>query len=638
MIPKASQRGGGQQLATHLLNEFDNDRVEVAHVRGAIARDLHGAFAEWRAISRATQCRKYLYSLSLNPDPKQGPLSRAQYLDFIDRAEKRLGLGDQPRAVVFHVKYGREHCHVVWSRINESSMKAVQLSHDHQNLRTVAREFARAHDLRLPKGMEQDRGTERYKERQKVENLLEQQQEERSGVTKAERIASITAAWRATGDGRTFVAALERQGYLLARGDARAYVVVDRAGEIHSLARQIEGARARDVKDRLSAYPIAKVPDARRAQAFLREKRQREQALRMNEGAAEPRRSPMERRQDLAQRHARRRAGLDAQKEVLEKEHEAERLLLQSAQTRDAAVVQHARAQAKPGRTLAFLMRITGIGRLVERHRQRQDAVRDAEHERQRDKLERRHHRERVDFRHREHALESVEARECRSLETRIRRESFQRATGRDRNRGRAIERDERPPPRHAPEATPPHTATKPATHPASVRETLTHRFTVAAGWCRGALSAIFNGRAPSISGSRYQAAPHQNTSALSAIFRACVDPWPCLPPGTDARDARAAEVVGDDASPIDRRRLAHAFSNPQSAAESPRGLADTRSAMRRAFEEAATADDTAERERARCDLLDTFRRSARPEPAPGRVRRGGRQPDRGPRMPDIGL
>ena len=44
MIPFASQRGGGQDLATHLMNEHDNEFMELAQVRGAVAHDLHGAF------------------------------------------------------------------------------------------------------------------------------------------------------------------------------------------------------------------------------------------------------------------------------------------------------------------------------------------------------------------------------------------------------------------------------------------------------------------------------------------------------------------------------------------------------------------------------------------------------------------
>jgi hypothetical protein len=86
MIPKASQRGEGQDLATHLQNAFDNEYVEIADLRGAVARDLHGAFAEWEVCAHAmTGCRNYLYSLSVNPDPAQGQLTRAQYLDYVDR-------------------------------------------------------------------------------------------------------------------------------------------------------------------------------------------------------------------------------------------------------------------------------------------------------------------------------------------------------------------------------------------------------------------------------------------------------------------------------------------------------------------------------------------------------------------------
>jgi hypothetical protein len=48
MIPFVSQRGSGQDLATHFLNAYDNELAEVADLRGAIAGDLHGAFKEWQ--------------------------------------------------------------------------------------------------------------------------------------------------------------------------------------------------------------------------------------------------------------------------------------------------------------------------------------------------------------------------------------------------------------------------------------------------------------------------------------------------------------------------------------------------------------------------------------------------------------
>jgi hypothetical protein len=156
MILKGNPRDGGQKLATQLLNADNNQRIEILELRGAIADDLHGAFEEWEAYSMATHCFKYLYSLSINPDPTQGSLTRVQYFDLIERAEKKLGLSAQPRAVVFHVhRDGREHCHVVWSRIDMRSakIKAIDIAYDRFKLMGVTQEFARDYGLTLPAGM-----------------------------------------------------------------------------------------------------------------------------------------------------------------------------------------------------------------------------------------------------------------------------------------------------------------------------------------------------------------------------------------------------------------------------------------------------------------------------------------------------
>jgi relaxase-like protein len=92
-----------------------------------------------------------LQQLSLQPvrqpGPAEGRLTKEQYLDYIDRAEQRLGLAGQPRAVVFHIKkdkngVSREHCHVVWSRFDAERGKAVHIAFDHDKLMMVTREFA----------------------------------------------------------------------------------------------------------------------------------------------------------------------------------------------------------------------------------------------------------------------------------------------------------------------------------------------------------------------------------------------------------------------------------------------------------------------------------------------------------------
>ena len=66
MILVGNQRGGATDLARHLMKD-ENDRVKVHEVRRYIADDLHGAFRESYAMSRATKCKQHSFSLSLNP-------------------------------------------------------------------------------------------------------------------------------------------------------------------------------------------------------------------------------------------------------------------------------------------------------------------------------------------------------------------------------------------------------------------------------------------------------------------------------------------------------------------------------------------------------------------------------------------
>ena len=436
MIPKGNQLAGGQQLATHLLNAYDNDNVEVAEVRGAIAQDLHGAFAEWYVEAKATKCRRYLYSLSVNPDHTQGPYTREHYYDFIRRAEASLGLGDQPRAVVFHIKHGREHCHIVWSRIDTEKGKAVHISHDHQKLRSVAQEYARDHNITLPPGMSKDRGKARFAFRAAAENLAEKQQQERSGISKQERRDQITNAWQSSTDARTFVRALESSGFLLARGDKRAYVVVDYYGEIHSLSRQLQGVKAKELKARLASYDLDKLPTAARAQNYARERRQallldnrkRDAASKQTslaERTAAAKATAQERRDELQKAHALRRAELEARRLKLAGRHDTERKALSDLQNARNEEIARARETKQPKGLLALLGRVTGFNALAAFRQNWQDRTREKEYGEQKAALARRHAREMENFKHQERGLVSLEKRERRSLDTALRREVF---------------------------------------------------------------------------------------------------------------------------------------------------------------------------------------------------------------------
>jgi len=435
MILKGNQRGGGQQLAAHLQNAFDNERVEIADLRGAVADDLSGAFAEWAAEARGTKCQKFLYSLSLNPDQSQGHLTREQYLELLERTERSLQLVGQPRAVVFHEKRDkdgvlREHCHAVWSRIDTDKMKAVQIAHDRLKLRTVAREFARDHGLELPDGLKKDGRRDRFDDRSKQENLGERQQKERTGIPKEQRMADIATCWKETGNGAAFVQALEAKGYYLARGDQRAFVVVDLHSEVHSLSRQLSGvAKSKELKERLAGYPLDKLPDVESAQAWAKKQRiEREKQIAEKQAQQEKQPSEIEvRLAALSVLQAARRAEIDRQRIDLIARHLSERDGLKAMHESENTGVISARLQKQPKGILAFLTRITGIQMIMDARHIKQDERRAEQQKEQAEALQRRHERELKETDRHYGALDRIEERENRAARTALHREEFQK-------------------------------------------------------------------------------------------------------------------------------------------------------------------------------------------------------------------
>jgi hypothetical protein len=256
MILNGNQRGGAKDLAVHLLKP-ENDHVQVHELRGFVSDDLLGAFTESYAISRGTRCKQFLYSLSLNP-PEGAKVSTEAFEKAADKVEKRLGLDGQPRAIVFHEKNGRRHAHVVWSRIDPQEMKAVQLSHSKRKLREVSRELFREHGWEMPKGL-----IDREARDPKNFTLAEWQQARRVGKDPRKIKAAIQDAWAISDTKTALEAALDERGLVLARGDRRGFVVLDRDGEIYSLPKWA-GLKTKDVRAKVgSEKALPSVAEAR---------------------------------------------------------------------------------------------------------------------------------------------------------------------------------------------------------------------------------------------------------------------------------------------------------------------------------------------------------------------------------------
>ncbi len=262
MILHGNQRGGGKDLALHLMKD-ENERVQVHELRGFVADTLIGAFTESYAISKATRCKQHLYSLSINP-PKEAEIGDDAFVDAIDQTEKKLGLSGQPRAIVFHEKRGedgvlRRHAHAVWCRIDTDQMKAVQLSHSKLKLRDVSRDLHIQHDLTMPKGLINS------KNRDPRNFTLEEWQQCKRAKKDIHRVKDIFKDAWAVSDSRTsFAHALAERGYILAKGD-RGHVAVDYKGEKYAVSRYV-GIKARQVREKLGEADG--LPDVDRAQAI----------------------------------------------------------------------------------------------------------------------------------------------------------------------------------------------------------------------------------------------------------------------------------------------------------------------------------------------------------------------------------
>jgi MobA/VirD2-like, nuclease domain len=312
MILKGNTRTGAADLVNHLMNERDNDHVEVHALAGFASTTFADSLFEVEAIAKGTNCKKPFFSLSLNP-PMYATVTERDFEDAIEQAGKALGLADQPRAVIFHEKEGRRHCHVIWSRIDAEHMKVISDSYTRYKLQEVSRALFLQHGWELPKGL--NRG-----ERGNKDNTSRADQEvaKRSGLSIEDHKTLIRKAWAQSDSAQSFVNALETHGYILCQGK-RGFVAIDiMTGDAHSIPRQL-GMKKQEIESRIG--PPAGLPSVDTARKRAEERRK---AMRDTE-------NPKESREDAYQRKL----------SALKKQQRSERQELIKRQTAERDAQEH---------------------------------------------------------------------------------------------------------------------------------------------------------------------------------------------------------------------------------------------------------------------------------------------------------
>ena len=267
MVIKGSSASGAARLAVHLqrtdTNEIRNDVIEM---RDVAATDLRGALCEMAALAAACpNCKKPLYQASINTQAHER-MTDEQRMQAVDRLEKELGLTGQPRVVVVHEKNdGREHCHVVWSRIDLDKMRVISDSHNYRKHELVARELEREFGHERVQGAHIERNGQPRPPR--TPSHKEIQQGARTGVSPKQAREHLTALWQRADNGKAFAEGLAQSGWILARGDRRDFVAIDQKGGTHSLSRRIDGATAKMVRERLADLKPETLPSVAEARA-----------------------------------------------------------------------------------------------------------------------------------------------------------------------------------------------------------------------------------------------------------------------------------------------------------------------------------------------------------------------------------
>ena len=223
MIAKGKSRAEPAQLASYLLRVHTRDgdqRVEVLELQSG-TDSLRETFLDWHSVGLGTRGEKTLYHAQISPAPGYA-MTTEQWKRTADILGEELGLENHDRVLVLHDKGEHPHLHVVWQRADVETMTMWDDGHNYMKHERASRRMELEFGQDFVPGKHAKRDRKKQPEFPSAEtNHAEWQQGERTGITAAERKNQITALKQASDGAVAFKAALEEQGYILAKGQSR---------------------------------------------------------------------------------------------------------------------------------------------------------------------------------------------------------------------------------------------------------------------------------------------------------------------------------------------------------------------------------------------------------------------------------
>lgn len=283
MVPRTAARGhsfkGAGLYYLHDKGASTSERVAFTQTRNLPTDDAEKGM-KWMAFTaknaeylkaqsgvdkrgrKATQGAVYSFSLAWHTEqqPEEQEMTNAA-----DSLLAQLGLADHQAVYVAHSDTDHPHIHGVVNLVHPETGRTAQTSLDHLTMSKWAEAYEREHgrvycDARVQNNAERERLKALKQQKQGLKSEFDQASGEkrkgRSGFVKhreptAEKAPTVLELYERSDGGQAFKAALQEQGYTLAKGDRRGFVLVDEQGNVSSLSRQLKGQRAKDIKTRL---------------------------------------------------------------------------------------------------------------------------------------------------------------------------------------------------------------------------------------------------------------------------------------------------------------------------------------------------------------------------------------------------
>jgi len=231
----------------HFEDDVENVRTEIIKSEGLASEDIRDKMLEMQLMAEGTRCKNFMWIADLSPSPGVSRrFSAAEWERARAIAEKFRGLEGQAYFVIEQEKAdGRIHRHAIWSRVDVETGRARPDGWDSEICHAASKAIREELGLQpLPSPFDKDREGPRPK---RAPKRWEMYRGMKSGLDPRDITAQVTELYHQSDNGRAFHAALEQQGYVLARGDRRGFVILDSAGDDHSLARRIEGVNTKEL-------------------------------------------------------------------------------------------------------------------------------------------------------------------------------------------------------------------------------------------------------------------------------------------------------------------------------------------------------------------------------------------------------